>query len=430
MYITRRRDKADNRQGYKLGYNPRKGNYNKCSQNIKREATKMKRKVLSLLIATAMIATTLVGCGSTPAAAPAEEAPAAEAPAAEAEAPAAEEPAAETEVAASELPEGALVYLVSKGFQHQFWQAVNQGAQEAADELGVKMVMEGPATESDIQDQVQMLNNAINQKPVAIGLAALDTEACLEGIKTAQAAGIPIIGFDSGVPDAPEGAIFANAATDNYKAGELAADETFKIIGESIKSATAPVRIGVLSQDATSESIVSRGVGFVDKMKTLVEAAGKKVSVEGHEKFSADKKVDGADVIIEVLVPAQVTAELSTIDGQNLLNKKDLIAIYGSNQHSGEAVVNADANLKKLGKLEDGKVVGVAFDSGSVIKGAVKDGTLVGAVTQDPLSIGRKTVELAVAAAKGEKVADVDTGCQWFTAENMEDPKIAPNLYD
>ncbi|MBE5774612.1 MAG: LacI family transcriptional regulator, partial [Clostridiales bacterium] len=38
--------------------------------------------------------------------------------------------------------------------------------------------------------------------------------------------------------------------------------------------------------------------------------------------------------------------------------------------------------------------------------------------------------ELCVAAANGEPVADVDTGCQWYTAENMNDPEIAQNLYD
>ena len=130
--------------------------------------------------------------------------------------------------------------------------------------------------------------------------------------------------------------------------------------------------------------------------------------------------------IPSVAVPASVNAEQATTDGINLLNKADTICIYGSNQFSGEALVNADANLQKLGK----DVIGIAFDSGSLIKGAIKDGRLAGAVTQDPLSIGRKTVELAVKAAKGESVSDVDTGCQWYTAENMEDENIAPNLYD
>ncbi|OYO59616.1 hypothetical protein CG709_18430 [Lachnotalea glycerini] len=216
----------------------------------------------------------------------------------------------------------------------------------------------------------------------------------------------------------------ANAATDNYAAGELAAEETYTLIKDKISSATATVRIGVMNQDATSESITNRGSGFIDKMKTLVEADGKAVSIEGHDKW--ENKVEGANVIIDVAVPAQVTAELSAIDAQNLLNKTDTICIYASNQHSGEGLINGDANLGKLGN----SIVGIAFDSGELIKSAVKSGKIAGAVTQDPVAIGRNLVELAVKAAKGETVADVDTGCKWYTANNMDDADIAPNLYD
>jgi len=316
------------------------------------------------------------------------------------------------------------IYLVSKGFQHQFWQAVLMGAQEAADQYGVEIDFQGPNTESDIAQQVQMLSNAINHNPPAIGLAALDTEACLENINAAQAAGIPIVGFDSGVPGAPEGAIVANASTDNYAAGQLAAEETYKLIKERVAGADNGVRIGVMNQDATSESITGRGSGFTDKMKELLEADGKTVSVEGHTRW--ENKTANADVIIDVAVPAQVTAELSSIDAQNLLNKKDIICIYGSNQFSGEGLINGDANIGRLGQ----DVVGIAFDAGALIKGAVREGKLAGAVTQDPMQIGFKTVELCVKAARGEAVSDVDTGCQWYTAANMDEPKIAPNLYD
>lgn len=382
----------------------------------------MKKKLLSVLLASAMAAMTLAGCGGpAETTAPAAETPAAETPAAET--PAAEEPAAAEEAPADDAQIGK-IYLVSKGFQHQFWQAVLQGANEAAAEYGVEIDFQGPDTESDIAQQVNMLNNALNNNPPAIGLAALDTEACLESITKAQESGIPIVGFDSGVPGAPEGAIVANASTDNYAAGELAAEETYKLIKDTIASATSPVRIGVMNQDATSESITGRGSGFVDKIKTLIEADGKTVSIEGHDKWAA--KTDGADVIIDVAVPASVTAELSSVDAQNLLNKADTICVYGSNQFSGEGLINGDANLGKLGK----DVVGVAFDSGQLIKSAVREGKLAGAVTQDPLQIGYKTVELCVKAAKGEAVSDVDTGCQWYTSANMDDPKIAPNLYD
>src|SRR5690625_7213097 len=73
-----------------------------------------------------------------------------------------------------------------------------------------------------------MITNAVNKDPDAIALAALDTSAALGAIEQAMDKSIPIIGFDSGVPDAPEGAIAANASTDNYAAGELAAEETYR----------------------------------------------------------------------------------------------------------------------------------------------------------------------------------------------------------
>ena len=142
--------------------------------------------------------------------------------------------------------------IVSKGFQSTYWQAVYKGAKAKAEELGVEINMVGPNSESDVADQVQMLNSAINANPPAIGFASLDTSACLEAIQTAMDSGIPIIGFDSGVPDAPEGAVYANAATDNYAAGALAEEETYKVLKDRIAAAEGTVRIGVMGQDAVS----------------------------------------------------------------------------------------------------------------------------------------------------------------------------------
>jgi ribose transport system substrate-binding protein len=324
--------------------------------------------------------------------------------------------------------------IVSKGFQSTYWQAVYKGAKAEADKLGVTINMVGPNSESDIADQVQMLNSAVNAKPAAIGLAALDTKAALDAISAAQAAGIPIIGFDSGVPDAPEGAVYANASTDNYKAGAVAADGMYDGIKDRIANASGQVRIGEVNQDATSESICSRGLGFIDEMITKITADGKTVCVVGNDYFVQNIKgivVDEktANVIIEVRVPSQTTTELTAIEASTILNEKDTIAIFGSNQVAAEGIVTANDNLSVLGTSAD-QIIGVGFDSGSVLKAAVSSGVLFGAVTQAPVSIGQTMVDLLVRVANGETVANADTGCQWYNKDNITSEEISQNLYD
>lgn len=320
--------------------------------------------------------------------------------------------------------------IVSKGFQSTYWQAVYKGAKAKADELGVEINMVGPNSESDVADQVQMLNSAINAQPPAIGLAALDTDACLDGIQSAMDANIPIIGFDSGVPDAPDGAVYANAATDNYAAGAVAAEGMYEGIKDKIGN--GKVRIGEVNQDATSESITQRGLGFIDKMVEMLKADGYKVCVVGNDFYvgkakGADAKEADADVIIEVAVPTETTTSSCQQVAEPVLQKSDTIAIFGSNQVSAEGIVNANETLKVCGP---DKIVAVGFDSGSVLKAAVTDKTLYGAVTQAPVSIGENLVQLLYDVANGKDVKDVDTGCQWYNSENITDEEIAQNLYD
>lgn len=196
------------------------------------------------------------------------------------------------------------VYMVAKGFQTQYWQAVYSGAKQAAEEFGVDLQYHGPDTETEIAQQVQMLNHAIQMKPDVIGPAALDTGTLEDSINRAFNSKIPIVGFDSGVPGAKEGSVYANVSTDNYAAGKVAADYTYELIRDAIKNASQPVRIGVTCQDATGESNISRGTGFLDRMTELVESDGKTAAVEGHDKFTAGRNTDvkSGDVIMEVRV--------------------------------------------------------------------------------------------------------------------------------
>ncbi len=247
---------------------------------------------MALAMAAAMVLTGLTACGGGGK----EASPATQAAAA----------GGNTEAAAAQ-PEGGSgeqkrIDVIAKGFQHQFWKAVEQGTQQAAAEFNVEVNFQGPDNESAIAQQVEYLNAAIANQPDAICLAALDTSASLDSIKSAMEAGIPIIGFDSGVPDAPKGAIKANASTDNTAAGAMAAEKLYEIVKDQVTDPAAPVRIGVIAQESNSQSIVSRTRGFVDKMTELVGAD--KVSVEGHDSLKNEKA--GALVILDVGIPAEV----------------------------------------------------------------------------------------------------------------------------
>ena len=89
--------------------------------------------------------------------------------------------------------------VVVKSFQSTYWQAAKQGIDTAAKELNVKCNTTGPNAESDIADQVTMLNNAINKAPDGIALAACDQSSVIKSLQTALDKKIPVVCFDTGV---------------------------------------------------------------------------------------------------------------------------------------------------------------------------------------------------------------------------------------
>ena len=173
-------------------------------------------------------------------------------------------------------PKKIYIPVISKGFQHQFWQAVKLGAEQASKQDGVEITFEGPPTEADIQPQVQMLVNAMAKNPSAICLAALDTNSVMDQLNQAIKRKIPIIGFDSGVPNAPAVAIYATAATNSYNAAGLAAEKMFDSIKDKVAAATAakPVTIIDFNQDATSQSVTRPRQGLPRPDDELVTAQG------------------------------------------------------------------------------------------------------------------------------------------------------------
>ena len=326
--------------------------------------------------------------------------------------------------------------MMVKSFQSTYWDAAQEGMKKASEELGVTYKPQGPNSESDIADQVNMINTAIASNPVGLGLAACDTSSVQEALQTCVDKGIPVVTFDTGIADAPEGSVVCEVCTDNAQAGAVAAENMYNSIKDVVKDAEGQVVIGEVNQDATAQNIQQRGTGFINKMIELLQADGKTVAVSGNEFYvnaaeGADADAKDADVVIQVAVPAQTTVELCSTEAQAILSQENCIAVFGSNQVSAEGVLAANANLNVLGSdPANGDVVGVGFDAGSIIKAAVKDGTFIGAVTQSPLMMGYYAIYALTAAANGQELEDVPTDGYWYDATNMEDEDIAPNLYD
>ncbi|MGA2491401.1 MAG: ABC transporter substrate-binding protein [Roseiarcus sp.] len=282
--------------------------------------------------------------------------------------------------------------LVSKGFQHQFWQAVKLGAEQAAKKDNVRITFEGPESEAMVDKQIDMLSADLAKHPNAIGFAALDSKAAIPLLQKAKAENIPVIAFDSGVDsDIP----LTTCRTDSVAAAGVAADKMAELIGDTGE-------VAVIVHDQTSRTGIDRRDGFLNEMK------------DKHPNIKIVSVQYGAGDHLK-------SAEIAKADIEAHPNLK---GIFGANEGSAEG---AAIGVKESGR----KLVLIGFDSGKEQKDEIRSGLMAGAITQNPVGIGACTVDSAVKALKGEKLPTVtDTGFYWYDKTNIDDPKIAAVLYD
>ena len=282
--------------------------------------------------------------------------------------------------------------LISKGFQHQFWQAVKLGAETEAKQEKVKISFEGPETEAMVDKQIDMLSADLAKHPQAIGFAALDSRAAIPLLKKAQGEHIPVIAFDSGVDsDIP----LTTCATDNLAAAAVAADKMAALIGDAGE-------VAVVVHDQTSRTGIDRRDGFVNRMK------------EKHPNIK----------IVAIQYGGGDQLQSTEITKAILAANPDLKGIFGANEGSIIGVLHGVKEAKK-------KLVVIGYDSGKEQIEAIKSGEEAGAITQNPIGIGSCVVASAVKALKGEKLPKtVDTGFYWYDKSNVADPKVAAVLYN
>jgi ribose transport system substrate-binding protein len=269
-----------------------------------------------------------------------------------------------------------------------YWQIVLAGARQAGRDLHVKVPELGAQSESDINGQISILENAVAEKPAAIVISPTQFAALGKPIDAA-AKSVKIIGIDSA---ADSKAFTSFLTTDNVQGGRAAADA----LAEGIAAKNG----GKVAGDVALITSLP-GVGSLDQ-----RAKGFK------EELAA--KYPGLKLVADKVADGQATTALNIMTDLITANP-DLKGVFASNlimaQGAGQAVAE--------NKLQ-GKIALVGFDNDDKLVKFLGDGVIYALIVQDPYRMGYDGIKTALDASKGEKVpAFVDTGVNTITKATM-----------
>ena len=279
---------------------------------------------------------------------------------------------------------------VPKGRAHLFWQSVHAGAVKASRENDVEIIWNGPTTETDFNGQIQIVDALINRHVDAICLAPIDKKVMVSIVERAAAQNIPVVIFDSPV-DSDK--FISQVATDNFQAGQMAAERMGKILDGKGKVIVVAVQPGAASTMAREE-------GFETKIKS---------SFPGIE--IVDKRYGMADFAQSLQV------------AENMLTAHpDAVGMFASNESS--AVGGARAL-----KGRSSKVRMVGFDWSPALLEDLKNGVIDSLVAQHPFRMGYESVIAAVKHFKGEKVEKINNlNPKLLTKENLESAEVQEQI--
>jgi ribose transport system substrate-binding protein len=263
-------------------------------------------------------------------------------------------------------PAAQKIAVIPKSTYHTFWQSVHAGALKGSNEVGIAIDWNGPASETDTQEQIRLLSDMLAKGPGAVVIAPQDAKALVEPIKQAHKR-MPVIVMDSAVATDDYTAFIA---TDNREGGRMAGREMIKLLGDK------GGKVALLRNDPGSASTMDREAGFMEAIK------GTKVEVAAEQFHHSDVQ----------------TANRQALD--ILLSHPDLIGIFASNEPGTIGAINA----LKADQNKDRHVQCVGFDSTDVIAEALDRGIIRALILQDPFRMGELSVKAAAAAMRGEQV--------------------------
>ena len=283
------------------------------------------------------------------------------------------------------------VAVIPKASADIFWQSVHAGAVKSAWKHDIKIVWDGPANETDIATEMQIMETMINRHVDAICLAPSDRSAFKIVVDRAHAAGIPVVIYDSGI-DTDKYTTFV--ATDNYLGGQMGADRLGQILNGNGK-------IVMVNTTPGGASTTAREAGFRDEI---------------HAKFPGIKILDERFGMASIAQSLTVTENMLTAH-------PDLDGMFSSNESGSEGAARALKGRRSKIKL-------VGFDSSPALIDDLKDGWINTLIIQDPFRMGETAFDQAVRAIRGEKIPKkMFLPPRYVDSGNIHDPDIDAQLH-
>ncbi len=286
---------------------------------------------------------------------------------------------------------GLVIAVIPKSTGAEFWETVEAGARQAANELGVEMKWEGPLTENEIAEQNKIIENMVNLGVDGIALAPLNPRAMRKSVESAVDAGVPVVIFDSAV-DGDAHASFV--ATHNKGGGQLGAKHMTKLLGQK------KARVMVMRFIQGTASTEARAAGFIE----TATAAGLEVVADP---FAEQATVEGC------ITPAANTFERFIRNG-----RLELDGVFACNDRATLGVLAALGDLRKSGVEVKLKFIG--FDFTPRLVDSLREGEIDALVAQNPRKMGYLAVQTLVKHLQGEPVEPfIDTGIELVTEERL-----------
>lgn len=328
----------------------------------------MKKRIIAMGVAGAMTLGALAGCGTS-----------------------GNETAANTgnsDTAAAQNSKSYSIDVILKTTAAEFWQYVEAGAEQAGEDLGVKVDVKGASSETAYDEQQNMLETDLaNNSYDGYVIAPLQSDLVANIISGETR---PVVALDTDV-DAPE--VISFVGTGNKEAAKVGAQAAVKAAKEAGWEEIKCIDIAGVQGDNTN---TARLEGFEEGIE---ESGGEFLSDEvQYADAVADKAVNAMEAIIQT--------------------HPEGIAIICA--HSDDMIMSA-ARVAKGNKAYENTIF-LGFNGDRSACEAILAGKETMSVIQDAYGMGYKAVETAVASLNGESVDEfVDSGSGVVDQSNAQE---------